>query len=58
MVDAITEGNSTHLPQHASDIVGPIAITGGSALCKYNIYLVIILNNTSYFLIVVFVKLL
>ena len=34
MVEAIAEGNSTHLPQYASDVVGPVTVTGGSALCK------------------------
>ena len=36
MVEAITEGNDTHRPQHASDIVGPITLTGGSEQCKCN----------------------
>ena len=36
MVVADTTGNATHRSQHASDIVGPITLTGGSALCKCN----------------------
>ena len=49
MVEAITEGNFTHLPQHASDVAGPVTLTGGSAqrkcyMHKANDY-VINLNN-------------